>query len=231
MNDKSGKEVNYSEHLDRKVITTDDGSSSIVIPGMNEMYHSRKGAIIESKHVYIEHGMLLNKSTPLRILEIGMGTGLNVLLTLQKAIELKREVVYHSLEPYPLSETEWTALNYPDQLGMGHAAWKKIHGGAFGEEHELNEMFRFQKFRLKLEDFDTSECYDIVYFDAFAPGKQQGPWIIENIEKVHKLLNSGGLLTTYCSQGQFKRNLLATGFSITNPEGPMGKREITVAYK
>ena len=65
---------------------TADGSHTIVIPEMNSSYH---GAIAESRHVFIEAGLLplINQPTDqhIHILEIGFGTGLNALLTLKEA--------------------------------------------------------------------------------------------------------------------------------------------------
>lgn len=44
-------------------------------------------------------------------------------------------------------------------------------------------------------------------------------------------MNHGGVLITYCAQGQFKRDLKSVGFEVICPPGPMGKREITLAIK
>ena len=65
----------------RNIITTDDGSSSIYDETLRETYHSTHGAIRESRHVFIEAGLAgAAVKDPVRILEIGFGTGLNVLL-------------------------------------------------------------------------------------------------------------------------------------------------------
>jgi tRNA U34 5-methylaminomethyl-2-thiouridine-forming methyltransferase MnmC len=44
-------------------------------------------------------------------------------------------------------------------------------------------------------------------------------------------LKTGGVLVTYCAQGQMKRNLKALGLQITSLPGPPGKREMTRATK
>ncbi len=231
MDDKSGTQNKDSRRLDRQVVFTDDGSASISIPGMNEMYHSRKGAIKESVHVYIEHGLKMSNKNPIQILEIGMGTGLNVFLTYLEGIKNNRVVEFHSLEPYPLIKEEWSKLNYAELLDEKPEIMMGIHTSIWETPIELTETFSLTKFQIKLEDFSPKEQYDVIYFDAFAPNKQQDPWQIGNIQKCYDLLSKDGVLTTYCSQGQFKRNLVSVGFEVTNPVGPMGKREITVAYK
>ncbi|MFM1746260.1 MAG: hypothetical protein RLZZ630_2197, partial [Bacteroidota bacterium] len=38
-------------------ITTGDGSATLFVPALNETYHSRHGALAESRHVFIEAGL------------------------------------------------------------------------------------------------------------------------------------------------------------------------------
>ena len=65
---------------------TTTGEYTLYIPSMDETYHSRNGAISESRHVFLQEGM--NKKVGnLRILEIGLGTGLNAVLTAIEAEE------------------------------------------------------------------------------------------------------------------------------------------------
>ena len=44
-------------------------------------------------------------------------------------------------------------------------------------------------------------------------------------------IKKGAFLTTYCAQGQFKRDLKAVGFKVEAIPGPPGKREMTLAWK
>lgn len=228
MSENSGRS---SKVLKRHIVTTEDGSSSFEIPEMNEMYHSRKGAIKESQHVYIDHGFCQSNANPINVLEIGMGTGLNVLLTLIAAKDDQRKTTYHTLEPYPLQSNEWQQLNFDQYLPLQREAIATLHSAVHGQSVWLNDVFECVVYHQKLEEVMLEGSYDVVYFDAFAPNKQANPWSLPNLEKVYNYLKPDGLLTTYCSQGQFKRNLASVGFQVTNPEGPMGKREITVAYK
>ena len=72
-----------------EVRVTADGSATLFVPALNEYYHSQHGARQESAHVFIRYGLmpLLEAAAmtgqSLRILEIGLGTGLNALLTLE----------------------------------------------------------------------------------------------------------------------------------------------------
>ena len=75
------------------------------------------------------------------------------------------------------------------------------------------------------------EDFDIIYFDAFAPGAQPELWGEEIISRMYNFLKPGGVLTTYCAKGVVKRCLKSAGFSIEALPGPIGKRELTRALK
>ena len=221
---------NLSNHLSRHIVTTEDGSTSIEIPEMNEMYHSRKGARTESVHVYINHGLNLVGRGEVSLLEVGLGTGLNAILSFYRAQKLGIKMDYVALEPFPLNSSEVEVLNF--DIGKEDHNWTKaIHNCSPDKWIQVNDSSRFLKHHARLEDYQQDLQFDLIYFDAFAPNKQASPWVKSNILKCYEILKPNGILTTYCAQGQFKRNLAEAGFKVTNPEGPMGKREITVAYK
>ena len=56
---------------------TADGSYTLYVPELDEHYHSVKGALTESQHIFIEMGLKHSSVPEPRILEIGLGTGLN----------------------------------------------------------------------------------------------------------------------------------------------------------
>lgn len=73
--------------------------------------------------------------------------------------------------------------------------------------------------------------YDIIYFDAFAPEKQPEMWEQSLFDTLYKVLNEGGILTTYCAKGVVRRMLQTAGFTVERLPGPPGKREILRATK
>src|SRR6187549_1397381 len=105
-----------------KIITTSDGSHSLFNEELNETYHSVHGAIQESLHVFIQSGLnyFIEKFSPknISILEIGFGTGLNALLTIQAAKQSSSLFHYKTLEAFPLEEEVWSQLNYADALSL-----------------------------------------------------------------------------------------------------------------
>src|SRR5215510_14273695 len=82
--------------MEREVILTKDGSSTVAVPGMNVTYHSIHGAIQESMHVFIQAGLrdsgIFDWIGVHNILEVGFGTGLNALLTLIEADKQEKRI-------------------------------------------------------------------------------------------------------------------------------------------
>jgi tRNA U34 5-methylaminomethyl-2-thiouridine-forming methyltransferase MnmC len=220
---------------DLKIIISGDGSSTIYNEHLNETYHSQHGAITESIHIFIKHGLeqVPAISKEIRILEIGLGTGLNALLSLQYSFARKNIFYYHTLEPFPLQKEMVQKLNYEKLLNdvSMKASLDNIHEAAWGEEVQLQDNFKIHKHLKKLEDFETSEKFDLIYFDAFAPSKQPEIWCLENFVKIFEMMNSQALLVSYCASGQFKRDLKTCGFTLETLSGPPGKKEMTRARK
>ena len=65
----------------------------------------------------------------------------------------------------------------------------------------------------------------------FAPNSQAELWDDTILSKLYNCLNSGGVMTTYCAKGSFKRTMKSVGFTIDNIPGPHGKREMTRGIK
>lgn len=216
-----------------QLLITSDSSHTLYHPQLNETYHSKSGAIGESQYVYIDSGLAYkahNQDT-LAIFEFGFGTGLNALLTWMFAENNNKKIVYDSVEKYPLGIEINEQLNYGHQL-LQQDKFATLHNLAWDETFILSSHFVFHKYFADIFQFTFPHAYyDVVYFDAFAPSKQSEVWAIELLEKIHHSLRPSGILITYCSQGQFKRNLKAVGFELEMLPGPFKKKEITRAVK
>ena len=75
---------------------TADGSNTLYVPELNEHYHSVKGALTESAHIFIQMGLNHAQAANPRVLEIGFGTGLNAFLTLLNDSRF-RKILYANL--------------------------------------------------------------------------------------------------------------------------------------
>lgn len=213
-----------------QIITSGDGSHTIFLPHLNETYHSSHGAIAESEHIYIKHGLLTIEQPSVRILEIGFGTGLNALLTYNYSEHHNISIIYDTLEPFPLASEVYTQLNYCEKLG-NEIAFKTMHQAAESQCLEIGKQFAFTKYIVAVQEFIPLQQYDLIYFDAFAPSKQSEMWEVAIFQKMYACLRHGGVLVTYCASGQFKRNLAQAGFTIETLPGPPGKKQMTRAVK
>jgi tRNA U34 5-methylaminomethyl-2-thiouridine-forming methyltransferase MnmC len=215
-----------------KIITTGDGSHSLLNEALNETYHSRHGAIRESQHVFIEHGLNCRiKQHQLRsisILEVGFGTGLNALLSVHEAIHKNVKIAYSTLEKFPIQPEIWRTLNYPDPYDL----FNELHQVEWHRWMEINSNFKLLKLKDSLQEVMLlPDQFDLIYFDAFAPNKQPEMWEHALLEKISKSMNSGAVFVTYCAKGQLKRDLKSLGLVVESLPGPPGKREMVRAIK
>ncbi len=220
------------KHLPPGVVLTSDGSYTLRHPQYDAMYHSIHGALQESMHVFIEAGLLPLLDRPsLRIFEFGFGTGLNLMLTARSLEGSDVSADYHAIDVSPPSIELLTTLNFPDLLDRPE--YKELnniiaHPPPAGSSFDVGPM-RVMLHKVSLQDSRLQGPYDLVYFDAFGPGVQPELWTLSSLEKIAANMSPGGVLVTYCAQGQFKRNLKALGFHVESIPGPPGKREMVRA--
>ncbi|MFZ1702994.1 MAG: tRNA (5-methylaminomethyl-2-thiouridine)(34)-methyltransferase MnmD [Saprospiraceae bacterium] len=210
------------------IIITEDGSHSVYSVKFNATYHSQKGAVQESRVVFINTGLAALKNLGknfIRIFEMGFGTGLNVHLSYIYAEQNRISIDYTTIEAYPLDKEVWSKLNYGQSLGQPKLFYS-WHDLPWDNKVIVSDNFSFNKIHQKLEEFTSVEKYDLIYFDAFGPGTQPNLWVDEIMAKMHQYLNTDGILVTYCASGEFKRSLKRNHFSIESLPGPPGKREI-----
>ena len=217
------------------LISTADGSHSLLSGKYQATYHSHHGAIQESKHVFIEAGLWyqINRNEPLHILELGLGTGLNVFMSYLECSARSIDTHYTALETQPISWQVAQQFNYIDLLLATQSAsiFKNIHQGAFDEWLDLSSSFRFRKIRQDARLFFSKEKYSLVYYDAFAPETQPELWTEEIFQRIYDIMLPNAILVTYCAKGVVKRRLKSAGFKVEALPGPPGKREMTRAVK
>jgi tRNA U34 5-methylaminomethyl-2-thiouridine-forming methyltransferase MnmC len=109
--------------------------------------------------------------------------------------------------------------------------YQKLMKTEWDVPHVLHSYFSLSKLEAKIQEWQSDEKFDLIYFDAFGPNAQADMWKLSIFENLYAVLNQGGVLVTYCAQGQFKRDLKSVGFSIEALPGPPGKREMTRATK
>jgi tRNA U34 5-methylaminomethyl-2-thiouridine-forming methyltransferase MnmC len=221
--------------MERHLVETEDGSHTLYVPALEEQFHSRHGALQESRHVFLETGLRLMaaEKSSIRILEMGFGTGLNAILTAVAADEWNLQIDYTAVEAYPLSAEEISNLNYANLIGgeKTQESWTRIHQATWGIKTAIQSNFSLQKLEARFETLVLAGRVDLIYFDAFAPEKQPELWTEEMFGRMFRFLEPGGMLVTYCSKGAVRRAMMAAGFQVQKVPGPPGKREILRATK
>lgn len=207
---------------------TADGSYTLFVPELDEHYHSVKGALTESEHIFINMGLKHSSAPTPRILEIGFGTGLNAFLTLLEAEKDNRSIFYTTIEKYPLDMETIKLLDYPELIAPEESKlFYSIHNAGWNSPQTISGNFTIEKIEGDFTEYRFRNGYDIIYFDAFAPEKQPEMWSHTLFNNLYEVLNDDGILTTYCAKGAVRRMLQEAGFIVERLPGPPGgKREI-----
>lgn len=214
------------------IVATQDGSPTLYAPRFDQHYHSIHGAVQESRHIFIGHALEYRASQipegqRLHLLELGLGTGLNALLTAQWAREHRHPIVYTTVEQYPLEPEVYEALSF--DVGDIHEATlllQGIHTAPWEVEVSLSPWFVLRKCRADIQTFVPGHGVDVIYFDAFSPEAQPHLWEASVFATLYAHCRPGAVLTTYCAKGEVRRRLASVGFLVERLPGPPGKREM-----
>ncbi|OGS74191.1 MAG: SAM-dependent methyltransferase [Flavobacteria bacterium RIFCSPLOWO2_12_FULL_35_11] len=219
--------------MERKIMITADGSTTIHITEWDEQYHSKHGAIQEAKHVFIKNGLLLFANRKISVLEIGFGTGLNCFITFLEAPKMNLEIDYVGVEAYPLAAEEVEKMNYVDQLEATEFSnvFNQMHKQDWEISGKISPEFSLTKRKQFFNEISDENKFDLIYFDAFGARVQPELWTEEIFEKMYKALKPEGVLVTYSAKGSVRRAMLAVGFLVEKLPGPPGKREMLRATK
>ena len=213
---------------------TADGSATLRHPILHESYHSLRGAIGESEHVYIGHGFRFVAETweeaghsgPIRLFEMGFGSGLNAWLTLLAAETFACPVEYRAVERYPIDPTVAARLGYTDD-----SRFMQLHNAPWGCCERITPYFSLEKLNGALESMEIRSVFDLVYYDAFAPDVQPELWSTSLFTKIGTMMRPGGVLVTYSAKGSVKQALREAGFDVHRLPGALGKHHMLRAIK
>lgn len=217
-----------------KITLTADGSNTLYNETIGEHYHSKHGALQESKHVFIEAGLkhVAENQTDVSILEIGFGTGLNFLMSLSYALQENLNLNYTGIEAFPLRMEELQSTGYSQYVSEEiWAALSLQYQAALKGPALLLQGQQLHIPHTTLEEFKTSQTFDLIYYDAFSVQHQPEMWSDEIIAHACSFLKTGGTFVTYAITGKLKRALKAIGFTIEKLQGAPGKREMLRATK
>jgi tRNA U34 5-methylaminomethyl-2-thiouridine-forming methyltransferase MnmC len=219
--------------MQREIQITQDGSTTIHLPELNESYHSKHGAIQEAYHVFIKSGFSLFEGKSVSVLEIGFGTGLNAFITFLEAQKSNQKIDYVGVEAYPITRDEALQMNYVSELNAldTNEIFQKMHENTWEEKHSISDNFTLTKRKQMFQDINDLNQFDLIYFDAFGFSVQPELWSEEIFQKMFAALKNGGVLVTYACRSSIKRAMLSSGFSVEKLPGAPGKREMLRAKK
>ena len=223
--------------MEREIRTTQDGSKTLYIKDLNENYHSHHGALQEANHVFIKNGLNLVNYYEINILELGFGTGLNALVTINDFLKNDKNHVinYFTVEKYPVNIEEVSELDYGSSFEHPEIKdfYEKLHQCPWNEKTEILSGFFFTKFQCDFFDIEnlTLPKINLVYYDCFGARVQPDLWEDKIFKIVSDTMENEGLITTYSSKGSVRRTLKDLNFEVEKKAGPPGKREMMIATK
>ncbi|WP_158824785.1 tRNA (5-methylaminomethyl-2-thiouridine)(34)-methyltransferase MnmD [Mucilaginibacter lacusdianchii] len=223
-----------TDHL--SIVTTADGSKTIFNAQVGENYHSRHGALQESQHVFLNSGLRYflagSDANTVSVLEVGLGTGLNFLLTADFCTAKQIQLNYTGIEAFPLNIEMLSNTGYEQYISS--QMWQSFlqhYTQSLQQPVTLNEYCVFQTAHCQLLNFSASQQYDVIYFDAFAAIHQPDMWNEAAIDHTLQFLKPGGVFVTYAITGNLKRQIKALGLKVEKAPGAPGKREMLRAVK
>lgn len=219
-----------------ELITTADGSKTIYNSEVGENYHSRHGALQESRHVFLNSGLkyfLSGKEvTEVSILEVGFGTSLNFLLSADYCQNEKIRLEYTGIEAYPLDQQMISQTGYNQYISQ--PVWGSFieqYSESLKQQVTINPFCKLQTAHCHLLNFNSEQQYDVIYFDAFASANQPEMWSEQAITHTIQFLKQGGVFVTYAITGNLKRLLKSLALKVEKAPGAPGKREMLRAVR
>jgi len=216
------------------LIPTPDGIPTLWSARFGQTYGSRHGALLEAEHVFLEAsgvGERLRSGLPMRVLEIGFGTGLNFWVSAREALRTGTPLAFTSLEFEPLPRSTLEDMALPDRLGvpkpfaeafMDWYATLPHPALPFSRDGILCEIVVQDATRYPIPQRD----FDAVYHDGFSPDANPELWSVGFLRVLQHSLRRGGCLTTYTAKGSVRRALQDAGFEVERLPGPPRKREM-----
>ena len=225
---------------------TGDGSTSLYSPKFDQLYHNPNGAVAESRYVFFEtNGLLkaLNNQSSVNIFEVGFGTGLNLLLTLDYLSEynLDTEVAFYSVEAYPIDADITEGFEFSNEPGL-QKSLPMLRTVLQDLTPGMNRIQLTQNLSLHLwfgffddlfieheESQIVNHKIDFIFHDAFSPEANEELWTLDVFEKLASVSSSNAVLSTYCAASSARAAMAVAGWKIAKAPGALGKREMTVA--
>ena len=203
----------------------------------DDPYYSLDNGLAETRHVFLDGNDLPARfGGNLHIAELGFGTGLNSLTTLQAWEQAGRQGSWHftSFEAFPLdAQTAQNALTaFPELAGHATAmlvVWDAAMQGPVSVVPNVTLEVMTGDVRTTLPSWNGQA--DAWYLDGFSPAKNPEMWGADVMQAVAEHTAPGGTIATYTAAGHVRRSLEAAGLTVARAPGFGRKRHMTRAAK
>jgi len=219
---------------DFEKVVLGSGEVSIRDRRSGEIMHPGLGPRREAELLYVEQTRLAERlaegtSTPLRVLDVGLGAATNALAVIDCARRQKgRGLALTSLE----------RDDGPLRLALGDPAGFAVQAA----HRELLEPMLARRsveapgLRWTWIEGDALEALrrldepqDVICFDPFSPEVNPELWTVEALRRFRAILAPGGMLSTYSASTRTRVTLLLAGFWVGAGAAAAVKKETTVA--
>ncbi len=212
---------------------TGDGSETFRNLVVDELYHTKSGAVTEAIEKYSEPLKVWQKENPV-ILDICFGLGYNT----GAVIDAIRSHGNNSKIKVYCFENEKVILEKVLDVNPGFKSYRLIREFVKNFLREKREtlskgnielVMLFGDARKKIRGVKCEADYALL--DPFSPKKQPELWEKEFMENIYAALKDEGSLATYSYAKVVRENLEAAGFKVM-PGPVIGRRSpSTLAYK
>ncbi|SHG19167.1 tRNA U34 5-methylaminomethyl-2-thiouridine-forming methyltransferase MnmC [Fodinibius roseus] len=222
-----------------RLVETRDGSHTVYSPQFDQHYHNPNGAVAESRYVFFEQNGLaaeLGKADSLTILEVGFGTGLNLMLLLDEYLtqHATAEIDYYSVEAFPLDPETAADFNFGKHLDRPeslHLVTDLFQNLSRGMNHvDLLDTLRVHLFCGLFDNFNPDHVHaDYIFHDAFSPDVNGELWTGDVFKKIKRFSADNVILSTYCAASKARGAMAWAGWKVARCRGALGKREMSLA--
>lgn len=200
----------------------------------DDPYYSHHDGLAETRHVFLRGNDLPGRFRDgFHVAELGFGTGLNFLVTLQefRAAGCPGKLAFTSFEAFPMAIPDLARAlaafpGLPANI-LTEADADRIPPAIRGDDFNLRVIFGDARATLPAWEGQA----DAWYLDGFSPARNPELWEPALLSAVAAHTAPGGTFATYSAAGAVRRALQAAGFAVDRRPGYGRKRHMSAGRK
>lgn len=216
-----------------------DGSPTLYSHRYRQHYHSPAGSLAESRHVFLQQGgvqQALRLHRPVHILEIGFGSGVNLLLLdeLRRSLDSRSPVFYCAIEACTVTPDTVNAMQLDTHIpGSDFHGRLQTHLGQLQPGRNpvrWEDAFSLDIFVGRFEAFDDPGLQaNFIFHDPFSVEANPELWTRQTFERLRRHAHPDAILSTYAAATRARAAMVKAGWHVVRGPGAPGKREMTLA--